>query len=127
MIQKLLERAGHRVRIASNGKMALGAMIAERFDVALLDLNMPVMSGIETATNYLARGVENPTPMIALTADAMVETRKKCEEAGMQGFLTKPFEIRKVFEALRAITPAVTETPETRRRTTVRIPSTSRA
>lgn len=117
VIQKLLERAGHRVRIVSNGKMALGAMIAERFDVALLDLNMPVMSGIDTAINYLSRGVENPTPMIALTADAMVETRKKCEEAGMQGFLTKPFEIRKVFDTLRAITPTVSETPEAQEET----------
>jgi two-component system sensor histidine kinase RpfC len=114
VIQKLLERAGHRVRMVSNGKMALGAMIAERFDVALLDLNMPVMSGLDTAINYLARGVENPTPMIALTADAMVETRKKCEAAGMQGYLTKPFEIRKVFETLHAITPAVPDTSETR-------------
>jgi two-component system sensor histidine kinase RpfC len=117
VIQKLLERAGHRVRVVSNGKIALGAMVAERFDVALLDLNMPVMSGIDTAVNYLARGVANPTPMIALTADAMVETRKKCEDAGMKGFLTKPFEIRKVFEALRAITPAVTETTETQEET----------
>jgi len=114
VIQKLLERAGHRVRVVSNGKLALGAMLAERFDVALLDLNMPVMSGIDTAINYLARGMENPTPMIALTADAMVETRKKCEAAGMQGFLTKPFEIRKVFETLHAITPAAPVAPETR-------------
>jgi two-component system sensor histidine kinase RpfC len=113
VIQKLLERAGHRVRMVSNGKIALRALIAERFDVALLDLNMPVMSGIDTATNYLARGVANPTPMIALTADAMVETRNKCEAAGMQGYLTKPLDIRKVFETLRAITPAAPDTPET--------------
>lgn len=117
VIQKLLERAGHRVRIVSNGKMALGAMIAERFDVALLDLNMPVMSGIDTAIHYLARGVENPTPMIALTADAMLETRRKCEEAGMRGYLTKPFEIRKVFDTLRSVVPVPPDTPKTQAET----------
>ena len=117
VIQKLLERAGHRVRMVSNGKMALGALLAERFDVALLDLNMPVMSGLDAAIKYRARGVENPTPLIALTADAMVETRKKCEAAGMRGYLTKPFEIRKVFDTLRAVVWAATDTPKTQAET----------
>jgi len=102
VIRKLLERAGHEVLLVDDGNKALNAMTAQRFDVALLDLNMPVMSGMEAARRYLALNREHPIPMVALTADATVESRRKCLDAGMQAYLTKPFETKRVLALLQS-------------------------
>ncbi|MBI5342852.1 MAG: response regulator [Deltaproteobacteria bacterium] len=105
VIAKLLERAGHEVRIVDNGKLALEVLRTETLDVALLDLNMPVMGGLEAAKTYLAEIKDKPpVPLVALTADATLESRKACEEAGMKAFITKPFETRKVITLLNTLT-----------------------
>jgi two-component system sensor histidine kinase RpfC len=109
VIRRVLERAGHEVKIVADGRQALDALADKRFEVALLDLEMPVMSGIDAAREYLSKTKENPIPLIALTADATIESQKYCKEAGMKAYLTKPFEARRVLAVLQSVTPAGTE------------------
>ncbi len=93
VIRKILENAGHRVTLAENGEQAMEHLGARKFDVVFMDVNMPVLNGIETAK--LARFVElddERTAIVALTADATVETRRRCLEAGMDDILTKPID-----------------------------------
>ena len=105
VIEKLLDRAGHEVLLVDDGRKALEALRNEPFDVALLDLNMPHMGGLEAARQYLAETKGKPAvPIVALTADATLESRKACEDAGIKGYMTKPFETRKVLSMLRNLT-----------------------
>jgi signal transduction histidine kinase/DNA-binding response OmpR family regulator len=105
----LLENQGHRVRLVTDGHEAVTAMAEERFDLVLMDVQMPVMSGLE-ATALIrkheaaeaargALGKERHTPIIALTAHAMVEDEQRCYQAGMDDYLTKPVRA----ETLRAM------------------------
>jgi len=114
VISRLLERAGHRVKIAANGLAALELLQSEDVDITLLDLNMPVMGGLEVARRYLekarARG-RKPVPLVALTADATLESRKACEEAGFRGYVTKPFEAGRVLAVLQALTSGGSVSP----------------
>lgn len=102
VMQKLLERAGHSVDIVGDGQQALNALSEQQYDIALLDLNMPVLGGVEMARKYYATPRENPVPLIALSADAMVETITECKEAGMKAFLSKPFETKKVLSVIQS-------------------------
>jgi two-component system sensor histidine kinase RpfC len=111
VIQKLLERAGHRVKTVTDGREALLALRNENFDVALLDLNMPFMGGLETARKYGSGSGKDAIPLIALTADATPESRKECEAAGFRMYITKPFEGRRVFSAIYSVVPAGTAPP----------------
>ncbi|MBI5575483.1 MAG: response regulator, partial [Deltaproteobacteria bacterium] len=105
VIQKLLERAGHEIKVVSDGKMALEVLRTGTVDIALLDLNMPVMGGLEAAKIYLSETKEGPpVPLVALTADATLDSRKACEEGGMKAFITKPFETRKVLALIATLT-----------------------
>jgi two-component system sensor histidine kinase RpfC len=119
VIAKLLERAGHEVKVVGDGQQALDALRNGRLDIALLDLNMPVIGGMETARRYLAEMKDNnPIPLVALTADATPESKKACEDAGIQAYMTKPFETKKVLTTLQNLTshslppPGVAEAAE---------------
>ncbi|HZW37341.1 MAG: ATP-binding protein, partial [Deltaproteobacteria bacterium] len=105
VIAKLLERAGHEVKVVSDGQQALDALRKETLDIALLDLNMPVMGGLEAARRYLAEMKDNtPIPLVALTADATTDSRRACEKAGIKAYMTKPFETKKVLSTLQSLT-----------------------
>jgi CheY-like chemotaxis protein len=98
---RVLERMGCKVRVADNGAEAVRAWSEAAFDIVLMDLQMPVMDGI-TATRRI-RELEagrSPTPIVALTANAMTGQLERCMEAGMNGFLTKPIEIARLHETL---------------------------
>ncbi|MDH3258517.1 MAG: ATP-binding protein [Deltaproteobacteria bacterium] len=104
VIEKILERAGHDVVLVENGEQALDALEKESFHIALLDLQMPVMGGIEAAKIYRMSRPRGPRiPIVALTADATSETQKACEEAGMDAYLTKPFEVKKILELIDSL------------------------
>jgi two-component system sensor histidine kinase RpfC len=104
VLAKLLERAGHAVTLAQNGEEALDLMMAERFDVVFMDLNMPVMNGIDAAKLYRFMAAGQPhLPIFALTADATEEAQRLCAEAGMDGVFTKPFEPARLFDLLDRI------------------------
>ncbi|MFD1333164.1 response regulator, partial [Methylopila musalis] len=101
VIRKVLERAGHDVRIVENGEFALDALTERRFDLVLMDVNMPVLDGIECVKLYRFAALGQPrTPILALTADATPDARKRCEEAGMDGCLTKPIEPERLLEII---------------------------
>ena len=108
VISRLLEREGHRVKVVPDGQKALEALRIEKFDIALLDLNMPVMGGLEAARLYVSAEGKNAIPLIALTADATIESRKVCEAAGFRMYITKPFEGKRVFSAIYSVVPAGT-------------------
>ena len=93
VIRKILERARHKVTIVENGQEALDRLAAQQFDIAFMDINMPVLNGIEAARRYRASvPAEERVPMVALTADVTVTTRERCEEAGMIACIGKPIE-----------------------------------
>jgi len=93
VIAKILERAGHEVVPVENGERALDALNERTIDVALMDINMPVMNGIEATKLYRFASLgKGRVPIIALTADARPEMQERCEEAGLDACLTKPIE-----------------------------------
>jgi len=106
VIGKILERAGHGFRIVANGEEFLDALKEQTFDIALLDLHMPVMGGVEAAKLYRYLSSGSPRmPIVALTADATPEARAECEEAGMEACLTKPIDTRKLFDLFERLVP----------------------
>ena len=99
---RFLERMGCKVRVADNGAEGVKAFQEARFDIVLMDLQMPVMDGL-TATRRIREIEERQdaaTPIVALTANAMTGQLERCLEAGMNGFLTKPLEIARLHETL---------------------------
>jgi len=93
VISKILEKVGHDVTIAENGEAALEAMHERDFDLVLMDINMPVMNGIEATKLYRFGALgQKHVPIVALTADASAEVSERCQRAGMDGCLTKPIE-----------------------------------
>ncbi|OSZ79225.1 hypothetical protein CAP35_13495 [Chitinophagaceae bacterium IBVUCB1] len=88
--KKILENMQAIVTVAKNGQEAVNLLAANSYDVVLMDLHMPVMDGFE-ATKYI-RQTDTSTPIIAFTADAYEEARQKAKDAGMNDFITKPFD-----------------------------------
>jgi CheY-like chemotaxis protein len=89
---RLLENRGHRVTVAVNGREALVALQRETFDMVLMDVQMPVMDGLE-ATAAIRRGEAGTgmhLPIFAMTAHAMKGDAERCSSAGMDGHLPKP-------------------------------------
>jgi two-component system sensor histidine kinase RpfC len=104
VVAKVLERAGHRVVMVENGEAAFDALVAKEFDLAIMDVNMPVMNGIEATKMYRFAALgRSRLPIIALTADATENTRHRCEEAGMDLCLTKPIEPHRLIEAIDSL------------------------
>lgn len=87
----ILKRAGHHVDVAANGREALEAFEHAAYDVVLMDMRMPEMDGLEATRSLRQRGYTD-VPIIALTANAMGTDRDECQAAGMDDFLSKPFE-----------------------------------
>jgi PAS domain S-box-containing protein len=89
---RLLEKRGHSVAVAGNGREALEALEKESFDLVFMDVQMPEMDGLEAtaAIREKEKGGGQHQPIIALTAHAMKGDREKCIAGGMDGYLTKP-------------------------------------
>jgi CheY-like chemotaxis protein len=92
VMTRLLEKRGHRVVVAGNGREVLDALGKESFDLILMDVQMPELDGFETTAvireQEKSSGVHQP--VIALTANAMKGDRERCLSAGMDAYLTKP-------------------------------------
>jgi signal transduction histidine kinase/CheY-like chemotaxis protein len=91
---RLLEKRGHRVTLASNGREAIDAYLKETFDLILMDVQMPEVDGFEATAAI--RGLESTTdrhqPIIALTAHAVKGDEERCLAAGMDGYISKPID-----------------------------------
>ncbi len=108
IIEAFLAPFGHRVRVVENGADALEAARAMRFDLILMDVQMPVMDGLTATAEIRASGGPNhATPIVGLTADAFSEQRRRGLEAGMDDYVTKPIDPRVLVEAIaRAVARA---------------------
>ena len=90
--QGILDKRGHTVIIANNGREAVQAVATQRFDLVLMDLQMPEMGGLEaTATiRQMETVTGGHTPIVAMTAHAMTGDQERCLAAGMDAYLSKP-------------------------------------
>jgi CheY-like chemotaxis protein/HPt (histidine-containing phosphotransfer) domain-containing protein len=98
----LLTRRGHHVTVAENGAVALDRLERERFDAVLMDVQMPVMGGLEATAAIRTRelGTGRHVRIVAMTAHAMKGDRERCLESGMDGYLTKPLQPERLFAAV---------------------------
>ena len=91
IVGRILQMAGHDCHLVNDGQEALDALKQDVFDLAIVDMHMPAADGIEVFKLYrFAQGGKPGIPFIMLTANATVEARRSCKEAGIQYFLTKP-------------------------------------
>ncbi len=90
---RMLDKIGCTVTVANNGIEALQALRDQHFDFVLMDMQMPLMDGLETTERIVAEWPGSHPPIIALTANAMSEDRERCLRAGMQDFLAKPIRL----------------------------------
>ena len=103
---KLFTKRGHKVTAVEDGQKALETYKKENFDVVLLDMLMPVMDGLEAARQIRAyeKNQNKPqVPIIAMTANDQQSDREKCLDAGMDGFITKPLDIKQVVPSIQKI------------------------
>lgn len=104
LAQAILEKAGHQVTIVNDGLEAVAACDRQRFDVVLMDVQMPGMDGLEAATAIRqAEQGRRRVPVIALTAHAMPGDRERCLEAGMDDYITKPINVKQMIARLAAL------------------------
>jgi len=104
LASRLIEKRGHRVAVAGDGRAALEALEREAFDLVLMDVQMPVMDGFE-ATAVIRRqekGTGRHVPIIAMTAHAMKGDRERCLAAGMDGYVPKPVQGQELFAEIEA-------------------------
>ncbi len=103
---RLLEKQGHRVSIATNGREAVSMLEQTSVDVVLMDVQMPEMDGIQATAEVRRRERRSGrrTPIIAMTAHAMSGDRDRCLAAGMDGYIAKPVQARKLFQEIRRVT-----------------------
>src|SRR5439155_16548509 len=104
---RLLEKRGHTVVAVEDGRQALRALERERFDVVVMDVQMPEMDGFEATAAVRARErvQGGHVPIVALTAHAMKRDRERCLEAGMDAYVSKPIEAEELFTTLERVTP----------------------
>jgi CheY-like chemotaxis protein len=107
LMRRLLEKAGHEVTLARNGRAALEALGQSTFDMVLMDVQMPEMDGFE-ATAAIRAGEQNTgahIPLIAITAHAMRGDRERCLSAGFDGYVSKPVQFKELFDTIDRLTP----------------------
>jgi PAS domain S-box-containing protein len=102
---RILEKGGHSVVVAGNGKEALAALDRETFDLVLMDVQMPEMDGLETtrAIRKDEMGKHRHIPIVAMTAHAMIGDRDRCLEAGMDGYISKPIRALDLLNSVETI------------------------
>ena len=92
--QRTIEKLGYAVSVAADGNEALDVLETARFDLVLMDCQMPVLDGFETTREIRRReGVSRRTPIVAMTANALSGDRERCIDAGMDDYLSKPFKV----------------------------------
>jgi CheY-like chemotaxis protein len=112
---RLLQKQGHTVTVANDGREAVEAVENGEFDVVLMDVQMPNMSGYEAAAaiRVRERASGKHVPIVAMTAHAMKGDEQRCLEAGMDGYVSKPIQPDHMMEAIARVTGSARETAET--------------
>jgi two-component system sensor histidine kinase RpfC len=106
VISKILESAGHRPTLVANGEQALDALGRESFDLVILDMQMPVVSGLEVVKIYrFTCPKDSPVRFLILTANATTEAMNECHEAGVDAYLTKPIDPAKLLDQIDRLAP----------------------
>ena len=120
VVSALLDQHGHHVSIVSNGRLAVERAAREPFDIILMDVQMPEMSGIEAtaAIREAERHTGRHIPIVALTARAMAGDREQCLAAGMDAYVSKPVQAEELFATIEAMAgpqrpPAAASLPAT--------------
>ena len=104
----MLSKLGCEVIVAAHGGEALKLLEDQRFDMVLMDCNMPVMDGYEASRQIRRSGRWPDLPIVALTANAMAEERERCRAAGMNDYLAKPFRREELNALLELWVPKTT-------------------
>jgi CheY-like chemotaxis protein/HPt (histidine-containing phosphotransfer) domain-containing protein len=117
--QGILEEEGVQVMLASNGAEALERLHQHRFDCVLMDVQMPVMDGLEATRKIRADALLAPTLVVASTANARSEDRMQCLEAGMDDVITKPLNPEVLFATLARLLDATVPSQQAAQRRTV--------
>ncbi|MBP1760575.1 MAG: domain S-box [Firmicutes bacterium] len=97
--KEILVNEGFRVDIADNGQIAVEMVLNKYYDLVFMDLQMPVLDGYQAAGKIRSENLKD-LPIIALSADAMQGTRQRVEAAGMNGYITKPIDLKEMYRAL---------------------------
>jgi CheY-like chemotaxis protein len=96
----MLKQMGCSYEVANNGREAIDMLRSKSYDIILMDVQMPVMDGYE-ATKFIRGEMKITTPIIALTAHVFKEEIQKCKDVGMNDYVPKPFETKKLRETLQ--------------------------
>ncbi len=110
---RFLERLGYRVDTVVNGVEAVAALEQRRYDLILMDLQMPEMDGLEASRRIRRLALETQPKIIALTANAMQGDRELCLAAGMDDYVSKPVKIHEISAAIRRQFGAPVSAPQT--------------
>jgi CheY-like chemotaxis protein len=123
----LLEKRRHRVVVVGDGREALSALEEQPFDLVLMDVQMPEMDGFQAtaAIRERERASGGHVPIVAMTAHAMKGDRERCLAAGMDGYVSKPIQPAKLFEAIHALFPATGDVERAEPGSTTELDSTA--
>ena len=110
VLKAQLEILGFTVEVADNGKEALDMIEPDKFSIVFMDIQMPVMGGIECTENIRSSFHQQirEIPVIAVTANVTREYREMCEDVKMNGFVTKPLNVEELVEQISLVFPAET-------------------
>jgi len=102
--EKMLQRLGLKCHIVENGELAVAEVLQKDYDLILMDVNMPVLDGIAATERIRDLSYpKNQVPIVALTANAMMEDRSRCLDAGMNGFVSKPIKLDALKKAISGL------------------------
>jgi CheY-like chemotaxis protein len=111
LMRTLLDDFGFECDIANNGKIAVEKLEKNIYDIVLMDLQMPIMNGFQ-ATNYIRNILQSQIPIIALTADVTTADIENCKTVGMNDYIAKPVDERKLYSKIVSLIKKPTQTIE---------------
>ena len=99
LMKTLLEKKGTNVSLVFNGKQAIKKATSGKYDLIFMDISMPEMNGYQASRALRKKNIR--TPIIALTAHAFQEAQEQCKKAGMNGFISKPYQDKDITEVFK--------------------------
>jgi CheY-like chemotaxis protein len=112
LVVHALEKRGHHVQVAGDGRTAVDQVATGSYDIVLMDLQMPEMDGFQATAAIRGLPDVGRVPIIALTAHAMVGDRERCLAAGMDGYLAKPLNLRELAQLVESSAQVVSDAKE---------------